>query len=332
MATTAISERSTVDREHGLFLLREMLRIRRFEEKAAEMYSLQKIHGFLHLYIGEEATGVGTMQAFRPEDAIVATYREHGHALARGLPSTTLMAEMFGKATGCSHGHGGSMHFFDASRRFYGGYAIVGGGLPIAVGLALADKLENKQRVTACYFGDGAVAEGEFHESLNLAALWKLPVVFLCENNLYAMGTALVRHQAQTDITLKAASYGLASQAVDGMDVLAVEAAAKQATDAVRSGNGPFLLELRTYRFRAHSMSDPDLYRSKEEIEEWKKRDPISLFESRLREWGLLTEVDGTRLEEEVAAEIDEAVRFAEASPFEPIEELLKDVSGPVKC
>jgi len=332
MATTSISERTTVDREHGLFLLREMLRIRRFEEKAAEMYSLQKIHGFLHLYIGEEATGVGTMQAFRPEDAIVATYREHGHALARGLPSTVLMAEMFGKATGCSHGHGGSMHFFDVSRRFYGGYAIVGGGLPIAVGLALADKLQNKQRVTACYFGDGAVAEGEFHESLNLAALWKLPVVFLCENNLYAMGTALVRHQAQTDIALKAASYGLASQAVDGMDVLAVEAAAKQAADAVRNGNGPVLLELRTYRFRAHSMSDPDLYRSKEEIEEWKKRDPISLFESRLREWRLLTEVDGTRLEREVAAEIDEAVRFAEASPFEPVEELLKDVSGPLKC
>lgn len=332
MATTAISERSTVDREHGLFLLREMLRIRRFEEKAAEMYSLQKIHGFLHLYIGEEATGVGTMQAFTPEDAIVATYREHGHALARGLPSTVLMAEMFGKATGCSHGHGGSMHFFDASRRFYGGYAIVGGGLPIAVGLALADKLQNKQRVTACYFGDGAVAEGEFHESLNLAALWKLPVVFLCENNLYAMGTALVRHQAQTDIALKAAPYGLPSQAVDGMDVLAVEAAAKQAADAVRSGNGPFLLELRTYRFRAHSMSDPDLYRSKEEIEEWKKRDPIPLFESRLREWGLLTEVDGARIEKEVATEIDGAVRFAEASPFEPVEELLKDVSGPVKC
>lgn len=332
MATTAISERSTVDREHGLFLLREMLRIRRFEEKAAEMYSLQKIHGFLHLYIGEEATGVGTMQAFTPEDAIVATYREHGHALARGLPSTVLMAEMFGKATGCSHGHGGSMHFFDASRRFYGGYAIVGGGLPIAVGLALADKLQNKQRVTACYFGDGAVAEGEFHESLNLAALWKLPVVFLCENNLYAMGTALVRHQAQTDIALKAAPYGLPSQAVDGMDVLAVEAAAKQAADAVRSGNGPFLLELRTYRFRAHSMSDPDLYRPKEEIEEWKKRDPIPLFESRLREWGLLTEVDGARIEKEVATEIDGAVRFAEASPFEPVEELLKDVSGPVKC
>jgi pyruvate dehydrogenase E1 component alpha subunit len=331
MATTPSTSRAPVNREHVLFLLREMLRIRRFEEKAAEMYSLQKIHGFLHLYIGEEATGVGAMQAFTPEDAIVATYREHGHALARGIPSTVLMAEMFGKATGCSHGHGGSMHFFDVSRRFYGGYAIVGGGLPIAVGLALADKLRNQERVTACYFGDGAVAEGEFHESLNLAALWKLPVVFLCENNLYAMGTALARHQAQTNISLKAGSYGLASQAVDGMDVLAVEAAAKQAADAVRSGNGPFLLELRTYRFRAHSMADPDLYRPKEEIEEWKKRDPILLFESRLREWGLLTEADGTRIEKEVAAEIDEAVRFAEASPFEPVEELLKDVSGPVK-
>ena len=236
-----------------------MLRIRRFEEKAAEMYSLQKIHGFLHLYIGEEATGVGAMQAFHAEDAIVATYREHGHALARGMPATVLMAEMFGKATGCSHGHGGSMHFFDVSRRFYGGYAIVGGGLPIAVGLALADKMQNGRRITACYFGDGAVAEGEFHESLNLAALWKLPAFFLCENNLYAMGTALERHQAQTDISLKAAAYGMLSNAVDGMDVLAVEAAAKQAADFVRSGEGPFLLELRTYRFRAHSMADPEL-------------------------------------------------------------------------
>ena len=211
-----------------MFLLREMVRIRRFEEKAAEMYSLQKIHGFLHLYIGEEATGVGAMQAFSPEDAIVATYREHGHALARGIPARVLMAEMFGKVTGCSRGHGGSMHFFDASRRFYGGYAIVGGGLPIAVGLALAEKMQGGSRITGCYFGDGAVAEGEFHESLNLAALWKLPVVFLCENNLYAMGTALARHQAQTDISRKAGAYGLGSSAVDGMDVLAVEAAAKQ--------------------------------------------------------------------------------------------------------
>jgi len=326
MSTTITSERLPVDREHSVFLLREMLRIRRFEEKAAEMYSLQKIHGFLHLYIGEEATGVGTMQAFTPEDAIVATYREHGQALARGTPAKVLMAEMFGKATGCSHGHGGSMHFFDASRRFFGGYAIVGGGLPIAVGLALADKLRNRQTVKACYFGDGAVAEGEFHESLNLASLWKLPVVFLCENNLYAMGTALSRHQAQTNISLKAQAYGLPSTAVDGMDVLAVEAAARQAADYVRGRNGPFLLELRTYRFRAHSMSDPDLYRAKQEIEEWKKRDPIVLFQSRLKDAGLLTESEVAGMEAEVGAEIEEAVRFAESSPWEPVEDLLNDV------
>ena len=330
MATTSISERLPVEREHALFLLREMLRIRRFEEKAAEMYSLQKIHGFLHLYIGEEATGVGAMQAFTPEDAIVATYREHGQALARGMPANSLMAEMFGKATGCSHGHGGSMHFFDASRRFYGGYAIVGGGLPIAVGLALADKMQNRQRITGCFFGDGAVAEGEFHESLNLAALWKLPALLLCENNLYAMGTALSRYQAQTDISLKAGPYGVPSSAVDGMDILAVEAAAKQAADFVRTGNGPFLLELRTYRFRAHSMADPDLYRTKEEIEEWKKRDPIVLFVARLRNLQMLTDSDLESIEADIARELEDAVRFAESSPFESAEDLLKDVGGKV--
>ncbi len=330
MCATTLSQRPPVDREHALFLLQEMLRVRRFEEKAAEMYSLQKIHGFLHLYIGEEATGIGAMQAFSPDDAIVATYREHGHALARGIPARVLMAEMFGKVTGCSRGHGGSMHFFDASKRFYGGYAIVGGGLPIAVGLALADKLQNRSRITACFFGDGAVAEGEFHESLNLAALWKLPVVFLCENNLYAMGTALARHQAQTDISRKAGSYGMASNAVDGMDVLAAEAAVRQAAQSVRTGNGPFLLELRTYRFRAHSMADPDLYRTKAEIEEWKKRDPIVLFQSRLREWGFLEDSDLERIETKIGAEIDDAVQFAEDSAPEPIEYLLKDVEGQV--
>src|SRR6516164_6597583 len=271
MATKIISEPSPVDRKHALFLLREMLRIRRFEEKAAEMYSLQKIHGFLHLYIGEEATGVGAMQAFTPEDAIVATYRKHGQALARGIPPAVLMAEMFGKATGCSHGHGGSMHFFDASRRFYGGYAIVGGGLPISIGLALADKLQNRRRITACYFGDGAVAEGEFHESLNLAALWTLPVVFLCENNLYAMGTRLERAQSQTDLATKARSYRIPADPVDGMDVRAVEEAARRAVDAVRRGDGPIFLDLRTYRFRAHSMFDAELYRDKSEVEQWKQ-------------------------------------------------------------
>ncbi len=328
MCATTLSQRPPVDREHALFLLREMLRIRQFEEKAAEMYSLQKIHGFLHLYIGEEATGVGAMQAFSSDDAIVATYREHGQALARGIPARVLMAEMYGKVTGCSRGHGGSMHFFDAGKRFYGGYAIVGGGMPIAVGIALAEKLQAGKRITACYFGDGAVAEGEFHESLNLAALWKLPVVFLCENNLYAMGTALSRHQAQPDISRKAGAYGLPSEAVDGMDVLAVEAAARKAAEYVRSGAGPFLLELRTYRFRAHSMADPDLYRMKAEIEEWKKRDPITLFESRLREWGFLPDADLDRMEAEIAAEIEDAVQFAEASPPEPVEDLLKDVGG----
>jgi pyruvate dehydrogenase E1 component alpha subunit len=332
MSTSAIAERPPVDREHALYLLRQMVRIRRFEEKAAEMYSLAKIRGFLHLYIGEEATGVGAMQALTPDDAVVATYRDHGHALARGIPTTVLMAEMFGRATGCGHGHGGSMHFFDRSRRFYGGYAIVGGGIPIAVGLALADKLQNHSGVvTGSFFGDGAVAEGIFHESLNLAALWRLPVLFLCENNYYAMGTALTRHQAQPDISRKAAAYGLPSEAADGMDVLAVEAAAKRAAEFVRAGNGPFLLELRTYRFRAHSMADPDLYRTKEEIEQWKKRDPILLFQTRLEEWGLLEESDKARIESETGAEIEAAVQFAESSPGEPVEKLLADVSGRVE-
>ncbi|HYL11158.1 MAG TPA: pyruvate dehydrogenase (acetyl-transferring) E1 component subunit alpha [Candidatus Acidoferrales bacterium] len=331
MATAAITERPPITREHALFLLREMLRIRRFEEKAAEVYTLQKIHGFLHLYIGEEATGVGAMQALTLDDNIVATYREHGQALARGMPARTLMAEMYGKVTGCSHGHGGSMHFFDASRRFFGGYAIVGGGMPVALGLALADKMQKQPRITACFFGDGAVAEGEFHESLNLAALWQLPVLFLCENNLYAMGTAVKRALAQTDISLKAAPYGISAEAVDGMDVLAVEAAARRAAVFVRSGKGPFLLECQTYRFRAHSMADPDLYRTKEEIEEWKKRDPILLFQARLREWGLLSDSDVAALETEVSAQLEDALQFAEASPREPVEDLLKDVEEPVK-
>ena len=315
-----------VDRGHALMLLRGMLRIRRFEEKAAEMYSLGKIRGFLHLYIGEEACAVGVMQALAAEDNIVATYREHGQALARGVSMDSLMAEMYGKANGCSHGHGGSMHFFDKSRRFFGGYAIVGGGLPIAVGLALADKLQNRRAVTACFFGDGAVAEGEFHESLNLAALWKLPVLFLCENNLYAMGTALERHQSQTDISLKAQVYGIPSEAVDGMDVLAVEAAARRAGDAVRESGSPFLLEARTYRFRAHSTADPDLYRTKDEIEQWKNRDPITTLAASLREREWLTDAGLAEIEAIVESEIEGAVAFAEAGPLESIEDLTRDV------
>jgi len=318
-----------LNREHGLKLLHEMIRIRRFEEKSVELYSAGKIRGFLHLYIGEEAVAVGAMQAFTMDDAIVATYREHGHSLVRGTPAGPLMAELYGKANGCSRGRGGSMHFFDAARRFYGGLAIVGGGLPVAVGLALADKLQNRPRVTACFFGDGAVAEGEFHESLNLAALWRLPVLFLCENNLYAMGTALARHQAQTDISLKAESYGLPAKPVDGMDVLAVEEATRQATASVRDGDGPYFLEYRTYRFRAHSMYDPELYRNKDEVAQWKKRDPIVTYEARLRQWGLLTDAEKAQIEAAVDAEIAEAVAFAEAGPWEPVEDLTKDVYTP---
>jgi pyruvate dehydrogenase E1 component subunit alpha len=317
-----------VSREHGLALLREMVRIRRFEEKCAELYGSGKIRGFLHLYIGEEAVAVGALQALRTEDAIVATYREHGHALARGIPARAVMAEMYGKATGCSRGRGGSMHLFDAGTRFFGGNAIVGGGLPLAVGVALADRLRGERRVTACFFGDGALAEGTFHESLNLAALWHLPVLFLCENNFYAMGTAIERHQAQRDVTLKARGYATPSESVDGMDVLAVEAATRRAADYVRSGEGPFLLEARCYRFRAHSAYDPELYRPKEEVERWKKRDPIPAFVAVLRDARLLADGDLARIETEAAREVDEAVAFAESSPWEPVEDLLRDVSA----
>ena len=317
-------------REHALELLHGMLRIRRFEEKAAELYTVGKINGFLHLYIGEEAIAVGAMRAFQPDDAIVTTYREHGHALARGLSAGSLMAEMFGKANGCSRGRGGSMHFFDASRRLFGGWAIVGGGLPIAVGLALADKLAGRKRITGCFFGDGAVAEGEFHESLNLAALWKLPVLFLCENNLYAMGTHLTRHQSQIDIRLKASAYGISAAAVDGMDVQAVEAATARAANKVRSGDGPFLLEARTYRFRAHSMYDAELYRGKDEVEQWKKRDPIATYMGRLLSEGVVTQADCSDIELKVAKEILDAVAFAENGPWEPVEDLLRDVYTPV--
>lgn len=310
----------------GIALLRTMLRIRRFEEKCAELYSLGKIRGFLHLYIGEEAVAVGALQTLTADDNIVSTYREHGHALARGLSMDAVLSEMYGKANGCSRGRGGSMHLFDSTRRFYGGYAIVGGGLPIAVGLALADKLQHQPRVTACFFGDGAVAEGEFHESMNLAALWQLPVLFLCENNLYAMGTALARHQAQPDIALKAAGYGMASETVDGMDVLAVAAATQRAVEQVRQNNQPYLLEYHTYRFRAHSMYDAELYRGKDEVEEWKKRCPVATFKTHLLTQGTLTEAAYAAMEKAVADELTAAIAVAEAGPWEPVEDLTKDV------
>ncbi|MEX1008651.1 MAG: pyruvate dehydrogenase (acetyl-transferring) E1 component subunit alpha [Acidimicrobiia bacterium] len=315
-----------LDQDHGRHLYREMLRIRRFEERCVELYSVEKIRGFLHLYIGEEAVAVGVMQTLGLEDAVVATYREHGHALARGVTADSIMAEMFGKLEGCSRGRGGSMHLFDARTRFYGGNAIVGGGLPIAVGLALADKLQEREHATVCFFGEGAVAEGEFHESLNLAALWDLPVLFCCENNLYAMGTALERSESEIELTLKAASYEMPAWSVDGMDVLAVEAAAHRAVEAIRAGGGPYFLEMRTYRFRAHSMYDPELYRDKSEVAAWKQRDPLVLFERQLREFAFIDDAAVAAVEAEVADEIDAAVEFAEAGTLEPIEDLTRFV------
>ncbi|WP_203237874.1 pyruvate dehydrogenase (acetyl-transferring) E1 component subunit alpha [Streptomyces sp. CdTB01] len=308
-----------------------MLRIRRFEERCVELYSAARIRGFMHLYIGEEAVAVGVNEALTDEDAVVSTYREHGHALARGVPADAIMAEMFGKATGCSRGRGGSMHLFDASRRFYGGNAIVGGGLPLAAGLALADRMAGRNRVTCCFFGDGAFAEGEFHETANLAALWRLPLLLVCENNLYAMGTALERAQAQTDLAMRAASYGMVSWAVDGMDVLAVEDAARRAAEGVRAGSGPHFLEMRTYRFRAHSMYDPDRYRDKAEIERWKENDPVERLAGRLRQSGELTDEALAALEQRVADEIDAAVHSAEQAPEEPVEDLLRYVTSPVE-
>ncbi len=307
--------------------LRTMIMIRRFEERCAELYAAQKIRGFVHLYVGEEAVATGVIGMLEQQDAIVSTYREHGHALARGVPATAVMAEMFGKAEGCSHGRGGSMHLFDVSRRFYGGNAIVGGGLPPAVGLALAETPfgraalgERPPAVVVCFFGEGAVAEGEFHESLNLAALWKLPVLFCCENNLYAMGTALRRSEAETDLALKASSYHVPAWTVDGMDVEAVAVAARAALTMVRAGGGPAFLELRTYRFRAHSMYDPERYRTKDEVARWRELDPIPRHIAHLD----LDDAAVAALEADVASEIDEAIAFAEAGTLEPVEQLTR--------
>jgi pyruvate dehydrogenase E1 component alpha subunit len=315
--------------EHRAELLRQMLLIRRFEEKCVELYSAAEIRGFVHLYIGEEAVAVGVNQALTPGDSIVSTYREHGHALVRGLSLDSVMAEMYGKTTGCSHGRGGSMHLFDVGHRFYGGNAIVGGGLPLAIGVALADRMRGDDRVTACFFGDGAVAEGEFHECMNLAALWELPVLFCCENNLYAMGTAVDRAQAQTDLAVRASSYGMPAWPVDGMDVEAVEHAARRAAEAVRAGGGPHFLELRTYRFRAHSMYDPELYRDKAEVEQWRRRDPIELLAGRMRDAGELADDELAVIETKLAEQIEASIAAARAAPAEPAEDLTTFVYSP---
>jgi pyruvate dehydrogenase E1 component alpha subunit len=323
---TAASDKPHLTRAHALDLLKHMIRVRRFEEECAQLYSQEKIRGFLHLYDGEEAVVAGVIPVLEQRDRIVATYREHGHALVRGVPMKAVLAEMYGKQEGCSRGRGGSMHLFDHAQNFHGGNAIVGGGLPMAVGLALAEQAQDSGVVTACFFGEGAVAEGEFHESMNLAALWELPLLFVCENNLYAMGTALARSESETDIQHKAACYNVAAEAVDGMDVVAVEAAARRAVHAVRETGKPYFLECRTYRLRAHSMFDAQLYRDKAEVETWRHKGPILRFQTWLEQTKMIHPDDVKTIEAAVEAEIEEAVAFAEAGTWEPVEELTRFV------
>jgi pyruvate dehydrogenase E1 component alpha subunit len=307
-------------------LLYQMLLIRRFEEKSAELYTKEKIRGFLHLYVGEEAVAVGVMQALTADDNILSTYREHGHALARGVDTGSIMAEMYGKLEGCSRGRGGSMHLFDAKTKFYGGNAIVAGHLAMSVGMALASKKQKKNNITCCFFGEGAAAEGEFHEAMNLAALWSVPVLFVCENNLYAMGTAIRYSHSIVEIEKKGPAYGIETAVVDGMDVLAVDNAAKQAAEKIRTTGKPFLLVCNTYRFRAHSMFDAELYREKSEVEEWKKRDPITKLQQLLLNQNAITQAEMDELNKKVDDEIQKAVDYAEAGTWEPIEELTKFV------
>ncbi len=319
----------SADMSPDLQLLQDMVLVRRFEERCVELYSSESIRGFLHVYIGEEAVATGVMSALDEQDAVVATYREHGHALLKGMSARSVMAEMFGRVTGCCRGRGGSMHLFDAGTRFYGGNAIVGGGLPMAVGLALADKMTGRDRVTACFFGEGAMAEGEFHESMNLAALWALPVLFVCENNLYAMGTALARSESETNLAVKAAAYEAPAWSVDGMDVRAVASTARRAVDAIRAGGGPHFLEARTFRFRAHSMFDPQRYRERSEVEQWKALDPIETLRAALVAEGAVTDSDIERIEADVAQLVDDAQAFAAGSPLEDEADLELFVHSP---
>ncbi len=316
-----------LDRAHLHGLYRAMRRIRRFEAKCVELYQAQKIRGFLHLCDGEEAVSVGVMAALDARDAVVATYREHGQALARGIPMDSLLAEMLGKLEGCCRGRGGSMHLFDRQRRFFGGNAIVGGGLPLAAGIAMADKRLRPGAVTACFFGEGAVGEGAFHETINLAGLWRLPVLFVCENNLYAMGVPLADAEVETEIWRKAAAYRMPAERVDGMDPVAVEAAAGRMVERIRNGNGPGFLEARTYRFRAHSMFDTQAYRTREEIESWRHLDPIE----RLRQWMVanhqFTDAEAEAIDTRIDAEIAAAAAFAESGTLEPLEDLERFVT-----
>jgi pyruvate dehydrogenase E1 component alpha subunit len=313
-------------RETAEAVLAKMLLIRRFEERAGEMYAKAKIGGFLHLCIGEEATIVGATQALRDTDYLLSTYREHGQALARGTPADAVMAELFGKRDGCSGGRGGSMHLFDMERRFLGGYGIVGGNLPLAAGVALASDYRGTEDATLCMFGDGATNTGNFGETMNFAALWKLPVVFMVINNQFGMGTALERHSAVTDLSEKAAGYGVPGRRCDGMDVLDVHATVSEALQKARGDRQPLLVEAVTYRYRGHSMADPEEYRTKEEVEEWRAGDPLTTFPKRLTDEGLLSKEDIERMDKEALAVVDAAVEFADGSPFPDLDSLYDDI------
>jgi pyruvate dehydrogenase E1 component alpha subunit len=306
--------------------LATMTLIRRFEERAGEMYARAKVGGFLHLSIGEEATIVGSARALRETDYLISTYRSHGNALARGTPPEQVMAELFGRVDGCCGGHGGSMHMFDMERRFMGGYGIVGGNLPIGAGIGLASDYLGNDDVTLCAFGDGASNQGTFGETLNLAALWRLPVVFMVINNQFGMGTSLERHSAVTDLQRKGESLGVPGMRCDGMDVLDTHAVLAEAVKRVREDRRPVLVEAVTYRFRGHSMADPEEYRSKEEVAQWRERDPIPTFGELLLHEGILNAEEREQLDREAIARVDGAVAFAEASPFPPAESLYEDV------
>jgi pyruvate dehydrogenase E1 component alpha subunit len=315
-----------VDRETLLKMLYQMILVRRFEEKAAEAYTLGKIGGFCHLYIGQEAVAVGTLSALRPDDYALTSYRDHGHALAMGTSADEVMAELFGRAGGCSAGKGGSMHLFDADKHFLGGHAIVGGQIPLATGVAFATKYKGTDQVCLVYFGEAAVNQGAFHESLNMAQLWKLPCVYICENNQYGMGTSLKRAMSISDVSQKAVGYGMASEFVDGMDVLAVRAATERAVERARKESLPTLLEIRTYRFMGHSMSDPGHYRTRAEIEQYQERDPIKVFGASMREKGVLDDAGLKEIEDRVRAEVERSVKFADQSPEPEPEELFTHV------
>ena len=315
-----------LDRETLIDIYHQMVLVRRFEEKAAEIYSAGKIGGFCHLYIGQEAVAIGSISAIRKDDYVLTSYREHAHAIAKGMSPESVMAELYGKATGCSKGKGGSMHMFDKEVNFLGGHAIVGGQIPLATGVAFASKYKGTDQVTLCYFGEAAVNQGAFHESLNMAQLWKLPCIYICENNQYGMGTSLARAMSSHDISQKAYAYDIASEFVDGMDVLAVREATLRAVERARKEYLPTLLEVRTYRFMGHSMSDPGNYRTRAEIERHQERDPLKLFSASLKEEGILSDSEFQKIEADVKEQVEKSVRFAEESPFPDPKELHTDV------